>query len=104
MMHIRLGLPHSLALGFSHCIYAQPLDLMGIHLFHCTHGGERMLSHDIVRDAFASITRYSGFHVVHEQTHVLLFLTFESLCWWADIVLLVDDICTLADVIIVNSI
>jgi len=63
-----------------------------------------MLSHDVVRDAFASIMRYSGFHVVHEQTHVLLSLTFESSCWWADIVLLVDGICTLADVIIVDSI
>ncbi len=104
MMHIRLGLPHSLALGLSYCIYGQPLDLMGIHFFHCTHGGERMLSHDVVRDAFASITRYSGFHVVHEQTHVLLSFTLESSCWWADIVLLVDGICTLANVIIVDSI
>jgi hypothetical protein len=75
VMHTRLGLPHSLTLGLSHCIYGQPLDLMGIHLFHCTHGGERMLSHDVVWDAFASIVRYSSFHVVHEQTHVLLSLT-----------------------------
>ncbi len=75
VMHIRLGLPHSLALGFSHCIYGQSLDHMGIHLFHCAHGGERMASHDVVWDAFASISIYFSFHVVHEQTHILCFLT-----------------------------
>jgi len=57
---IKLGLPHSLALGLSNCICGQPLDPMGIHLFGCTHGKERTASHDVVWDAFASIMRDVG--------------------------------------------
>jgi hypothetical protein len=48
------------------------LYIIGIHFFHCTHGGERMVSHDVVWDAFASIARDLGFHVLHEQTHIFL--------------------------------
>jgi hypothetical protein len=43
---------------------------MGIHLFRCTHGGERIALHDVVRDAFASIAKKARFHVSQEQTHV----------------------------------
>jgi hypothetical protein len=74
-MHTRLGLPHSLALGFSHYISGQSLDPMGIHLFHCVHGGERMASHDVVWDVCASIVIYFDLYVVYEQTHVLLSFT-----------------------------
>ncbi len=45
---IQLGLPHPLALGLSHCICGQPLDPMRIHLLSCAHGGERMVSHDVM--------------------------------------------------------
>jgi len=34
-------------------------------------GGGQMASHDVVQDAFTSIMRDVGFHVSHEQTHVL---------------------------------
>jgi len=44
--HTMLGLPHSLALGLSHCIFGQPLNPMVIHFLRCTHGGERTVSHD----------------------------------------------------------
>jgi hypothetical protein len=56
-MHTNLGLFHPLALGLSHFIYGQPLDPMGIHFFNCTHGGEIMVSHDAMWDAFASIMK-----------------------------------------------
>ncbi len=59
----RLGISHPLILGVSHCICSQPLDPMGIHLFHGVHGGERTGSHDVVRDVFATIVRDMGFHV-----------------------------------------
>ncbi len=48
-LRTNLGLSHLLVLEESHCIYNQPLDLMGIHLLHCTHVGARMVLHDIVR-------------------------------------------------------
>jgi hypothetical protein len=38
--------------------------------FHCTHGGEKMMSHDVVWDAIASIANDVGFHVANEQTHI----------------------------------
>jgi hypothetical protein len=72
VLHIQLGLHHPLALSLSYYICGQPLDAMGIHFFHCTHGGEKMVSNEVVQDAFASITRDVGFHVLHEQTHILM--------------------------------
>ncbi len=42
------------------------------------YGGEKTTSHDVVRDAFASNSKDVRFHVLHEQTHVLLLLTFQS--------------------------
>ncbi len=65
-MRTKLGLPHPLALKLSHYICGQPLDSMGIHLFCCFHGKERVASHDAMWDAFASIVRDVGFHVAHE--------------------------------------
>jgi hypothetical protein len=60
---IRLGLSHLSILGVSHCICNQPLDAMGIHPFHCTHGAKKMVSHDVVRDVFTAIGKSAGFHV-----------------------------------------
>jgi hypothetical protein len=85
-MHTKLGLPHSLALGLSHCICGQPLNPMGFHFFPCTHGGERTTSHDVMKDAFASIARDASLHVSYEQTHVLLPPTFQSSHWPVNIV------------------
>jgi hypothetical protein len=77
---------------------------MGIHLFRYTHGGERIVSHDVVRDAFASITKDVRFHVLREQTHNLSTPSFQFSCRQVNIVCKVDDICTLVDVIIVGII
>ncbi len=77
VLHIWLVLPHPLALGLSHCIHVQVLDLMGIQLFHYAHGGERMISHDVVSNAFAFIVKDVRFHVLCEQTHVHSPLLFQ---------------------------
>jgi hypothetical protein len=103
-MRTKLGLPHLLTFGLSHYIYGQPLDLMGIHLFCCAHGGEKKKSHNVISDAFASITRDVGFHGAREQTHILLLLTIQSSCQQVNMVLSVDGICMLANVIIDNLI
>jgi len=68
-MCIGLGLPHPLALSLSHCIFGQPLDPMKIHLFCWVHGKERTTSYNVMQDAFASIVRNAGFHVMREHTH-----------------------------------
>ncbi len=48
-LQTRLGLPHPLSVGLSHCIYSQPLNPIGIYLLCCAHGGERNASHDVIR-------------------------------------------------------
>ncbi len=72
MLHTQLVLPHLLALDLSHCICWQPLDLMGIHLLHCTHGEKRMGYDDVMWDSFVFITKDATFFVLHEETHILL--------------------------------
>ncbi len=51
-------------LRMSHYICDQLLNLMGIHLFHYAHGGERTTSYNVVRDVFMAIARNVGFHVL----------------------------------------
>jgi hypothetical protein len=61
---IKLGVSHPLILGVSHCICSQPLDVMGIHLFHYTHGADKMVLHDVVRDVFMAIGKSARFDVL----------------------------------------
>ncbi len=44
----KLDISYPLVLEVSHRIYSQPLDLMGIYLFHCTHARARMILHNVV--------------------------------------------------------
>jgi hypothetical protein len=67
---IRLVFSHLLVLGVSHYICSQLLDPMGIHLLHYVHGGERMASHVVVRNAFITIVKDARFHVSQKWTHV----------------------------------
>jgi hypothetical protein len=47
-LQTKLNLPHPLALGLTHCIYAQPLNPIGIHLLCCAHGEKKTTSHDAI--------------------------------------------------------
>ncbi len=102
MLRIQCGFPHPLNLSLSHCTCGQPLDLMGIHLFRCTHGGERTTCHDVVQDVFASIMRDTRFHILREQIHVLPSPILQSTC--CESTLLVDGIQMSVDIIIVDPI
>jgi hypothetical protein len=72
-------IPHPIALGLIHCICGQLLDLEGTHLFHCSHDGERIAFNDVIWDAFASITKDTRFHGMHEQTNVFSMPSFYFL-------------------------
>jgi len=52
--------------------FGNTIEAMGIHLFCYIHNGERIASHDVVRDAFAFIVKDARFHVLQKQTHVFL--------------------------------
>ncbi len=104
VLQTRLGFPHPLALSLTHCIYDQLLDPMQIHLFRYAHGGEKTTSHDVIWDAFASITRDVGFHVLWEQTHILPPPYLQSSLRRVNIVLLIDGTRMLANVIIIDPI
>ncbi len=67
----RLGLPHPSTFKLINYICGQPLNLGRTHLLHHSHGGEQIASHDIIQNVFISITINLGFHVLHEQIHVL---------------------------------
>jgi hypothetical protein len=98
-LHTKLGLPHALDLKLTHCICGQPLNLAKTHLICCFLGGEHNTSHNVVWDAFASIMKYVGFYVNK-------FMSFRHLPFnihqRIDIMLLVDDIHTLANMVIVD--
>jgi hypothetical protein len=58
-----VGPPPSINPSLSHCICGQPLDPMQFHLSSCAHGSEKMISHDVMWNAFAIDER---FHVLYE--------------------------------------
>jgi hypothetical protein len=60
-LHTKLSLFHPLIFKVSHYICNQPLDLMGIHLFCYTHGGERTTSHDVVWNVFVANAKMRDF-------------------------------------------
>jgi len=95
-----LGLPHPSIVGIPWCVH--PIDLMGIHLLRCAHVNEHTITHDAICDTFVAITRDVGFHVGWEQLHALPSTTFNSFCWWVNIVFTKNDIHTLADVVITD--
>jgi len=69
----RLALPHVLAFRLIHCLFGQPLDLVGIHFLSCSYGEELIgRFHNAIEDDFVSIVKDSRFHISHKQTHVLL--------------------------------
>jgi hypothetical protein len=72
----------------------------GDPLSSLSHGGEKIASHDIVWDAFVFIMRDAGFHILCEQTHVLLPPTLQFTCWWIDIMDSMDGVQMLVDIII----
>jgi hypothetical protein len=61
MLHIWFDPPNPLVFGLSHGICDQLLGPVRIHFFRCAHCGERMTSHNVVRDAFASIMKDVGY-------------------------------------------
>jgi hypothetical protein len=61
---MRFGLSHPLVIGMSHYICNQPLDPMGIQIFHYAHGGKKMASHNVVRDVFTAIAKVVRFYVL----------------------------------------
>ncbi len=63
-LHMRFGLSHPLVIGMSHYICNQPLDPMGIQIFHYAHGGKKMASHNVVRDVFTAIAKVVRFYVL----------------------------------------
>jgi hypothetical protein len=75
---------------------------MGIYLFCYAHGNECTWIHDVIRDTLATIVQDASSHVGQEQIYVFPSNTFNSFCWWVDIVLFKNDICTLVDVVIVD--
>jgi hypothetical protein len=76
---IRLGLPHPSTFKLINCIFGQPLNLARTHLLHYSHGGEQIASHDIIQNVFVSIIINVGFHILHEQIHVLYHPPFNFL-------------------------
>jgi hypothetical protein len=79
---IKLGLPHPLAFGLTHCIYGWPLNPIGIHLLCCAHGGERTTSHDVVQDVFASIARMYG--LLQSKNQLFFFHKFLTSFLWTN--------------------
>jgi len=102
VFHMRLGLPHPSIVGIPWCVCTHPINPMGIHFLCYVHGNKHIGTHDVSCNIFVAIARDACFHVGREQLHTFLSITFNSFCWWVDIVLTKYDICTLANVVIVN--
>jgi hypothetical protein len=101
-LQTRLGIPHSSITSILQCVCTHPIDSISIH-FHflcCTQGNKCIGTHDVVHNTFVAISQDVVFHVGWK--HALLATMFKFFRWWVNIVLIKDDICTLANVVIAN--
>ncbi len=81
--------------------FDQLLELMGIHLFHCAHGGDMIEFYNVVQIFLHPLQETLDFMFCKNKSTFSHPFPFIFFCWWVDIVLLIDNICTLDDVIIV---
>jgi hypothetical protein len=73
-LHARLGLPQLLSFGVIHCICGWPLNLVRTHFLHCSRGGERIASHNVIEDALHPLQMKHGFIF-----HMNKFMSFQHL-------------------------
>jgi hypothetical protein len=97
-----LGLPHLSITSNPQCVCPHPINVTNVHLLCCTHGNERMDTHDAIHDTFATITWNVDFHVGWEQLHMFPSTTFHFSHRWIDIVLTKHGIHILIDVVIID--
>jgi len=60
------------------------------------------ITHNVVQNVFAFIAKDVGFHILHEQTHVLLSPPLQYLCQWVDILLNLSEIHVLVNVVTID--
>jgi hypothetical protein len=82
------------------CIHL--INATSVHLLCCTHGNERMGTHDAIRDTFATISWNVNFHVGQKQLHTHPSTTFHSSHKWIDNVFTKDGIHILVNVVIID--
>jgi hypothetical protein len=62
-----------------------------------------METHGVIHNAFVVIVQDVGLYMGQEQLHALLSAIFNTSCWWINIVLTKDGICTLVNIVIANA-
>jgi hypothetical protein len=63
MFRIQLGLAHPSIVSILQCVCTHPINPMGIHLLHCTHGNEYIKTHDAICDTFIANVQDADFHM-----------------------------------------
>jgi hypothetical protein len=85
------------------CVHTHLIDPMDIHFLRCVRDNKRIGTHDAVYDTFGTIAWDVGFDMGWKQLHALFSTTFNCSHEQVNIVLTKDNICILADIIIVDS-
>jgi hypothetical protein len=97
-------LQHLSIAGLPQCVCTHPINPMDIHFLCCAHGNECMGTHDAVCDTFVAITWNVGFHICGTKTTTCVsFNHSHSYHRQVDIVFTKDGICTLTNVVIIDS-
>jgi hypothetical protein len=100
--HTWFGLPHFSIASIFRCVCTHPINLIGIHLLHYTHGNKHTRTHYANHNTFVVIVWDVNFHVGWKQLHVLLSTSFNSSRWQIDIMFTKYGICTLSDIVIAD--
>jgi hypothetical protein len=84
MMHIKLGLPHPLTFGLSHCICGQPLDLMGSIFFVVPMVGKRQLPMMLCRitlNLLWKILDFTSYELTNPRSFITCLLVLTWMGW-----------------------
>jgi len=71
MLHFYFSLIQPLTFSFLMCEYAHELDAFGTHLVCCPFGGQRIATHDTIRNVMYVFPRKNGHVIWRKQWYTL---------------------------------
>jgi hypothetical protein len=97
-LHIRFGIPHLTIFHISRCQFGHTIDDLGTHLLCCPCRIKHIATHDTLRNTIEVIALESGTHIQRQVSHLFPHHTQRRV----DIVIIRNNFCTLADIVIVD--
>jgi hypothetical protein len=98
VLHFRFGLIQPSTSSFFTCECGHMLNASGMHFGRCSFGGQRITTHDVIRDVMYTLTQKSG-HAIWKKWWYALTSRFSL---WTNLYMTQKDHVFVVDVVVIN--